>query len=167
MAPLASCNSRMSLCASATPPASGKRLSGAGQAAVGADQAQFDAARRRVHQAAAADAARRAAADDVAVEPAVAHVHAVDGARARPHPRANAPAFKRRAGRGGRADDPLRRPHHHLAVRADVEERARPRLLVQARGHDAAEQVAADESAQAGQEFGRPRPSQLRSSSKR
>src|ERR1019366_10022669 len=49
-----------------------------------------------------------------------------------------------------------------LAVRADVEERAGTRLLVQARGHDAAEQVAADESAQAGQEFGRPWPSQVR-----
>jgi ferredoxin len=133
----------------------------AAEAAVGADQAELDAARRRVHQAAAADPARRAAADHVAVEPAIAHVHAIDGARARPHPRANAPAFKRRAGRRRRTNNPLRRSHRHLAVGADVEERARPRLLVQARGHDAAEQVAADESAQAGQELGRPGPRQL------
>ncbi len=37
----------------------------------------------------------------------------------------------------------------------------RPRLLVQARGHDAAEQVAAHESAQARQKLGRPWPPQF------
>src|ERR1019366_2306791 len=133
----------------------------AAQAAVGADQAQLDAARRGVHQPAAADTARGAAADDVACEAAVAHVHAVDGTRARPHPGANAATFKCRTGRRRRTNNPLRRAYNHLTVRADVEERARPRLLVQARGHDAAEQVAAHESTQAGQELGWSGPRQI------
>jgi hypothetical protein len=99
IAPLASCSSRMSLCAQCDAIGQRQALIRVGQAAVGADQAQFEAACRRVHQPAAADAARRAAADDVAVEPAVAHVYRC---RSRPCP----PASPRQFGRLQRPGQP-------------------------------------------------------------
>ena len=131
-------------------------LVGGGQPAVGADQSEFDAARRRVYQSAAADTARRTSADHVTVELSVAHVHTVDRSPTRPHSRADAPAFKRGTGRRRCTHNPLRRAYYHLAVCADVEERVRTCLLVQARGHDAAEQVAAHESAEQGRNSAGP-----------
>ena len=81
-----------------------------------------------------------------------AHLHDLDRARRRPHAAPDRGALERRAGRGGGGEEPVAVAEHELAVRADVQEQPHPRVAVHPRGQEPGDDVAADVSAEGGED---------------
>ena len=122
-----------------------------GQPPVGTDSAQVEAGGDGVHEATAAQAARRGVAQHAALQLAVSDADFGDRAGGGPHPHRNPRALEGRAGRRGSAEQAVSVADHNLAIRAEVHQSGELAALVQPGGEHAGEDVAADEAAEAGQ----------------
>ena len=123
-----------------------------GKTAAGQDDTHIQACRHRIHHAAAADAARRRAADHLAFEDAVAEEHVRDGSGRGPHAHADGGGLEGRPGGGGSAEYPVPVAQGDLAVGAEIDQGSEPLAVAQAHGNDPCENIGADEAAQAGEE---------------
>ena len=128
------------------------RSRGAPEPAAERDAAQVQPGGHRVHQSAAADAAGRPAADHRRAD-ALAFDHGFgDGAGGGAHAAGDPPAFEGRTRGGGSTEQSVAIAGDDFTVGAEVDQHRQVATLVHARGHDARQDVAAHEAAEAGHE---------------
>ena len=140
-------------------PGEGKFLRTVCQPAVGKDCSKVEAGRNRVHQAAAADPARRRIPDHVAFEPAVLENNMGNRAAGGSHTHADRGAFERGTGSGGSTEYPVPVCQNDLAVCAEVDQCAQGLTGRNAGRKNPGEDVAPHKSADTGQ---KPNPARRR-----
>ena len=107
---------------------------GRNQLAADVDHARPEKLGRQVDHPGAADSDGGHLLDGVDIEPAAGRVdrNPVDDTGACQHAHPGQPAFERRAGRTGAADEPVLVAQHHLGIGADVHQERRLLAAVQA-----------------------------------